>query len=218
MDYSPTSSGSVVIGGEPSAIYSYSAYFGYDPSTIQGYYYADYSESAWQGLLKTELNAGRPVQYMGTDESYGGHSWVCDGYNSTGDFHMNWGWSGQEDGYFSVALLNPYPYDFSYEYVGAIMGIEPDKSLAVPQVSNNSTMINVYPNPSQGTFTFDISTNLKNAQLKIYNTIGQEVSYSTVNMGKNLISLNNQPAGIYLYRLLNENGEPVSTGKLILNN
>ncbi len=165
-------------------------------------------------LLKTELNAGRPVQYMGTDPTAGGHSWVCDGYNSSNYFHMNWGWSGYENGYFSVAALNPSPDDFSQE-VGAVMGIEPPPGLAVPEVSNNIA-INIYPNPGQGVFTFEIPSNLNNAQLKVYNSIGQEVYSSGVNTGKYQVNLTNQSTGMYLYRLLNDNGSPVSTGKLIL--
>ena len=65
-------------------------YFGYS-STVEGKYRKDYTDAQWIDLLKTELNAGRPVQYAGTGSS-GGHSFVCDGYNSNDFFHMNWGW------------------------------------------------------------------------------------------------------------------------------
>ncbi|HTB32327.1 MAG TPA: C10 family peptidase, partial [Bacteroidia bacterium] len=214
MDYSPSGSGAIVVGRGPSAQYSYVNYFGYESSTIKGLLYSSYTASAWEGLLKTELDADRPVQYEGTDPTYGGHSWVCDGYNTAGDFHMNWGWSGQEDGYFAVSTLNPSPYDFS-ENVGAIMGIEPPPGLGVQNISSNLD-INVYPNPSHGMFTFEIPNNLQNGQLKVYNTIGQEVYSSLVSQGNFLINLGNQSAGMYLYRLLNQKGEPVSTGKLML--
>lgn len=33
---------------------------------------------------------------------------MCDGYDGNGLFHINWGWSGYDDGYFSLAVLNPY--------------------------------------------------------------------------------------------------------------
>jgi hypothetical protein len=213
MDYSPSGSGALVTGGNPSAEYSYYTYFGYEHSTIKGLNYTDYTEGAWEALLKDEINASRPVQYMGTDPTQGGHSWVCDGYSGS-NFHMNWGWSGMEDGYFSVGALNPSPYDFS-EQLGAIMGIEPPPGLAVPKVSNNAS-INVYPNPSQGEFTFAIPANLNNSQLRIYNSIGQEVNTANVREGNYQINLGNQPAGTYLYRLINETGTPVSSGKLSL--
>ena len=37
----------------------------------------------------------------------GAHAWVCDGYDASGDFHMNWGWAGYEDGYYNLNALNP---------------------------------------------------------------------------------------------------------------
>ena len=36
----------------------------------------------------------------------GGHAWVCDGFDSEDRFHMNLGWGGQANGYYSVTALN----------------------------------------------------------------------------------------------------------------
>jgi hypothetical protein len=80
-------------------------YFGY-PTSVQGIYRSNYSEAQWISLLKTELDASRPVQYAGTG-SGGGHSFVCDGYDNNDFFHFNWGWSSSSDGYFFVNALNP---------------------------------------------------------------------------------------------------------------
>jgi hypothetical protein len=80
-------------------------YFGY-PASVLGKHRSDYTDSDWIALLKSELDAGRPMQYAGTG-SGGGHSFVCDGYDANDMFHFNWGWSGQDDGYFSVDGLNP---------------------------------------------------------------------------------------------------------------
>jgi hypothetical protein len=213
MDYSPNGSGAAVVGSAPSAQNSYVQYFNYDAITIQEIDYDNFTESQWNSLLEIELNNKRPVQYQGTDATYGGHSWVCDGYNTSGDFHMNWGWSGQDDGYFTVTTLNPSPYDFKLD-VAAIIGIQPPP-LSVENVSN-TVEINVYPNPSHGTFTFEVPTDVKNAQLKVYSTEGQEIYSSIMNSGNNSIYIGNQPVGIYLYRLINDNGQQVSTGKLII--
>lgn len=65
----------------------------------------NYLLGSWISLLKTELDAHRPILYMGFGE--GGHCFVCDGYNSNNDFHFNWGWSGYCDGYYSVTDLTP---------------------------------------------------------------------------------------------------------------
>lgn len=66
----------------------------------------DYSNTEWINLLKGDLNAGRPILFSGRDNS-GGHSFVCDGYNNSNLFHINWGWQGYYDGYFAMGALNP---------------------------------------------------------------------------------------------------------------
>jgi PKD repeat protein len=124
MEYNITGSAADMIGGYPgSAQYAYVQYFGY-ATTIAGLYRTSYTDAQWITLLETELNASRPVQLDG-----GGHSWVCDGYDNNNDMHMNWGWSGFDDGYYNVDSLNPYPYNLnSNEH--ALTGIEPPSILA----------------------------------------------------------------------------------------
>lgn len=66
-----------------------------------------FSIDEWEEIIYSELAAGRPVAYGGLSDS-GGHAFVCDGYDGNGLFHINWGWSGKDDGYFALAVLNPY--------------------------------------------------------------------------------------------------------------
>ncbi|MCQ2213412.1 MAG: C10 family peptidase [Bacteroidaceae bacterium] len=42
--------------------------------------------------LKTQLNQQRPVIINATDNNNMGHSFIADGYNSEGEFHLNLGW------------------------------------------------------------------------------------------------------------------------------
>ncbi|PID31208.1 MAG: hypothetical protein CR982_00075 [Candidatus Cloacimonadota bacterium] len=65
-----------------------------------------YSNSEWISKLKNELNEDRPLYYSGYGE-VGGHAFVCDGYQPTDHFHFNWGWSGQNDGYYYLDNLAP---------------------------------------------------------------------------------------------------------------
>ncbi len=60
----------------------------------------------WEDLVYNELASGRPVLYNG-DSDTAGHAFICDGYDETGLFHINWGWGGDCDGYFSLSVLNP---------------------------------------------------------------------------------------------------------------
>ena len=103
MDYGPSS------GAQTSYVATaLKNYFGYK-TTTQYLSRSFYTYANWTDLLYHELSQGRPVVYGGqaTDN---GHCFVCDGYkfeNSTDLFHINWGWSGQSDGYFVLSVLNP---------------------------------------------------------------------------------------------------------------
>ena len=64
----------------------------------------------WRLLMQQQLDRNQPVLYQGKGgnaQNTGGHSFVCDGYNSDGMFHLNWGWSGTDDGYFNLSSLIP---------------------------------------------------------------------------------------------------------------
>lgn len=69
---------------------------------------SQYSIDEWETIIYGELAAGRPILYQGQSLDNSGHSFICDGYDGNGFFHINWGWGGQDDGYFSLSVLNPY--------------------------------------------------------------------------------------------------------------
>ena len=88
-------------------------YFGYDGGVSHAYR-KNYSYDAWINLIYNELAANRPV-ILGGQAAGGGHSFICDGYDTNdhagadGDyFHMNWGWGGSSDGYFLLSVLQPW--------------------------------------------------------------------------------------------------------------
>ncbi len=116
--------------GQPCAEAAFKTFFSYNASNIKGVKESDYTSAAWVTLIENELNAGRPVEYQGTDHNYGGHTWVCDGYDENDNLHMNWGWSGQNDGYYSSSNLNPSSYNFSHGNK-ALIGIQPSNSILV---------------------------------------------------------------------------------------
>jgi len=133
MNYDPNGSSASVIdygGGYPCAQISYVTYFGYDPSTIQGLQKTNYTDAQWINLLKNDLNIGRPIQYAGYETSGDGHTWVCDGYDASDNFHMNWGWGGYDNGFFAINALNPGTYAFN-DNNEALIGIQPMPSAAL---------------------------------------------------------------------------------------
>ena len=57
-------------------------------------------------IVKKELRNGFPLYISGDSKTGAGHAWVCDGFDNNDRFHMNFGWNGQADGYYSLAALN----------------------------------------------------------------------------------------------------------------
>ena len=135
--------------------YSSGAYSGEVPTALKDYFYYSkgtyiYSASNttpanWEKMLRDEIDNGRPVIYFGAKEdSYlylddnAGHAFIIDGYDSSGLFHINWGWGGAYDGYFALTNLQPTAeQDFSHEARG-VFGISPDYGM------ENSERVVVY--------------------------------------------------------------------------
>lgn len=65
-----------------------------------------YSLDEWNDILQSELSASRPIVMNGQSSS-GGHSFVVDGIDGNGMYHVDWGWNGSANGYFDVSILNP---------------------------------------------------------------------------------------------------------------
>ncbi len=100
-----------------------------------GYQSASYSNFNFY-TLKQDLNAQRPaILSASRDEvcilvwciALKGHAWVVDGYieNEIWDYacesgnvyvslHMNWGWGGAHDGWYSYSNWNPGSYSYDY--------------------------------------------------------------------------------------------------------
>ncbi|MCQ2340213.1 MAG: C10 family peptidase [Paludibacteraceae bacterium] len=117
-------------------------YFGYEADKfITTYTKKDYGESAFEPAeygvttskfeqyFNADLEAGRPIIMGGEDDEAGGHEFVCDGRNTSGYFHINWGWEGDGNCYCKLSALTPQgedyeDYDFSYN-IDAMIGLRP---------------------------------------------------------------------------------------------
>jgi hypothetical protein len=78
-----------------------------------------------------------------------------------------------------------------------------------------SGMISVYPNPNNGSFNVEISTNVENVQMFILNSLGQTVMTQSLKEGMNVINANSLAKGIYQYVIMGNN-YPASNGKLVI--
>ena len=130
-------------------------YFKYKP-TVHSIYRAEYSDAEWSALLVAELDAQRPILYTGFDVD-AGHAFVFDGYNNQGQFHVNWGWNGYCDGYYTIGALNPSTGGQGGNTSGtynlrnyALIGIEPNTNWS----SSATTTVNATAsNTSYGSVT-----------------------------------------------------------------
>lgn len=80
-------------------------YFGYDKGVT--FYFHNYlTDAQWKEALLEELGQGRPmICYANVPAGGAGHNFVIDGYDESGRFHVNWGWNGSSNGYFSVGAF-----------------------------------------------------------------------------------------------------------------
>lgn len=84
----------------------------------------EYSWNDWKKIIIDEINHKRPVIYNAFDpldptipgDPSGGHAFVVDGYNNKDQFHINWGWSGCSNGYYSLTLLKPEDCNNKYTF------------------------------------------------------------------------------------------------------
>lgn len=104
----------------------------------------EYLESKWFGnidewdeICYTEISGGRPILYGGeNDVRHTRHAFVLDGYSEEGLYHINWGFGGENNGYFRLT-------DFSYPggnyrlNHAMVRGIKPmsEPSAYVPAIS-----------------------------------------------------------------------------------
>ena len=101
MKYNKTGSGAY-IGNLVTALQKY---YGYSKlSHLMAI--EDVGAEAWNGRLRDEIDANRPVLYAASDPARGGHAFVIDGYKDE-SFSVNWGWGGLCDGFYKIGALNP---------------------------------------------------------------------------------------------------------------
>jgi hypothetical protein len=116
-------------------------YFDYEERTVRLVYRREYSYSRWDDMIYNELKSGRPVIYSGLSAD-NGHTFICDGYNAEDDtYHINWGWGGLAEGWYSLRLLKPSSIgigggtDLSGYGMAqsAIIGIQPNDTVNTPK-------------------------------------------------------------------------------------
>ena len=145
MDFGPDGSGAFVRDANAAL----KRYFNYPQSMTFAYRYDDTDE--WVSTLAAELEAGRPIIYRGNPgDGTAGHAWNLDGYYSSGTvdyFHMNFGWSGSQNGYYTLDNITPGSNDFNANQ-GAILGMAPPASMPYDLALSEESVLEELPDSS----------------------------------------------------------------------
>ena len=141
-----------------------------------------YTDAEWNEYMLNELYNGRPIEYLAYDVSgysVSGHAFNVFGVNASGQYYVNWGWSGESNGYctlhnFTTANgANPgQTGNYVFKYGEAmIIGIEPPAgALTDPRIKTNVSTIDmntIVNNPVTVTFTVNGYNLTENVNLTI---------------------------------------------------
>lgn len=146
MSFSATGSGAYT-SSTPSVM---KTYFGYSPF-INFKFRENYDDDEWHSMIIDELVMGHPLIYSGDgNDGEAGHSFNVDGVGADGTYyHLNWGWSGKGNGYYTLDHLVPITSvgteiggNFTYNG-GAVFGLRPPESGPYDIVLSNNTVLDM---------------------------------------------------------------------------
>lgn len=86
--------------------------------------YSGYNLMAYEQDIYDAFDKGYPVLITGADKDGNGHAFVGDGYDKNGKVHLNFGWSGAGDNYFTLVDMGGYA---DYQTVNIIEPVEGDR-------------------------------------------------------------------------------------------
>ena len=122
-----------------------------------GYSYTNgpqqYTDAEWNEFMLNELYNDRPIEYLAYDCSSwqpAGHAFNVFGVDTNGKYYVNWGWSGDSNGYCTLhnfttstgATGQSGSYVFNYGEA-MIIGIEPPAGALGPGIKVSETELNI---------------------------------------------------------------------------
>ena len=202
MNYGPSAS----VANSNRIVSALSTYFRF-PATIQYIERGSLSTAAWLNYLKGELDEGAPFMYGGSG-NYGGHVWTCDGYQDDDYFHFNWGWGGQQNGYYALTNCSSYGFNSNHAIIIGIRGPE------LPQAIEENIADNVraFPNPTNGIVRI-LTEGESVIEVQVFDLFGKMLSHQSVSENEFSVDLSGYTSGTYLLRLISNEG--VKTVKIV---
>jgi hypothetical protein len=126
-----------------------------------------------------------------------GHNVVVDGYReSDGKFHLNFGWGGTKDNWYSLPDPNGYSYGWT-KIEGLIVNIIPSTPPMAVQEPFQTQPFAVYPNPATDILYLK-GLQREAVDYTIFNTMGQKVKAGS---SQGVIPVAELGAGVYLLQI-----------------
>jgi uncharacterized repeat protein (TIGR03803 family) len=93
-----------------------------------------------------------------------------------------------------------------------------DTTTGINDIEQKRREVGIYPNPNDGQFILSLSNIKDECSIEIYNVFAENIftMFLPQNQCRNTINLSGQPNGLYLYRVINENGGLVGSGKVVI--
>jgi len=91
-------------------------YFKYNPNILYKRK-DDFSTEDWDQMILKDLQEGHPILYSGSEGGWTGHQFILDGCDENGLYHFNFGWSGNDDGYYSLTGTDAIDYKYGQAMV-----------------------------------------------------------------------------------------------------
>ena len=123
---------------------------------------ADYDAATWEKMMRSEIDADRPVIYTGESTmGRGSHGFVLDGYRDN-LFHFNFGWNGSGNGYFAISAFSSTSTAFEFaNQQQAVIGIKPLRE-------DNCAPLTLECEGKYGGFYSDLTTLTANTSVSIH--------------------------------------------------
>lgn len=180
MQYSHSGSGA----HSQTAAKGVKEYFDYSTSLIEK---KDEGSAFFTDVMRKELEDGFPLYISGNPTGRGeGHAWVADGVDEDDMFHMNFGWSGQNDGFYSLNALSLKSSGKEFQGVPLTFGKGLHVILMHP--NNGKKSIPEYLEDSAPNLSFDLDGEMKVVGEKLPSSVEESMQISYKNF-KNISKL-----------------------------
>lgn len=164
--------------------------------------------------IQQNIKDTMPAHLAVVDEAWQtGHNVVVDGYNTSDYYHINFGWGGSYNGWY----LLPGEFPMGLTVVeGIVLDIMKDTTTANTSIKHEQSCF-VYPNPAGLSLQITFSNpNKMSHTLLVYNSKAQLMETVIGIKDEEITLLNaNKTPGLYIYKLLNEQGV-IGVGKFII--